>query len=111
MLTTVSAKPIAVWAVSAVPTKRWSAASLSAVENTGESATTAAAQMTQKTTSTGGGAAKANGDSTQHVPLMTRATTAAGERPKRSAPQPPSRQPAAPARPIATKTTMPVVAG
>ena len=101
-MTTVSRKPTAVWTVSAVPTKRWSAVSLSAVEKTPESAITAAPHTQRNATSSGTGARKKSGDSRQQVPLTARAAMAAGARPKRSEAQPPSRLPANPARPITT---------
>jgi hypothetical protein len=48
MLTVVRPKPIAVWAVRAVPTNQVSASSDSRVEKTPESAMTAAPQIAQK---------------------------------------------------------------
>lgn len=102
MLTTVSRKPRAVWAVRAVPTNRVSVVSDRTVEKTPESAITAAPQTSRKTTSTGVEAVKKIGEATQHAPLVVSAATAAGERPKRSDAHPPRRQPAAPATPIAT---------
>jgi hypothetical protein len=84
--------------------------SLSEVENTPESAMTAAPHTSRKARSTPVGVVKNNGDRTQHAPLITSAVTAAGERPNRSDAHPPSRQPTIPARPIAANAMM-LVAG
>ena len=108
MVTTVNRKPMAVCAVRAVPTNRVSVVSLSEAEKTPESAMTAAPHTNRKTTRTTVGAAKKIGDATQHAPLITSATTAAGERPKRSDAHPPRRHPTVPATPIATNTMNPV---
>jgi len=97
-----------VCAVRAVPTYRASVVSLSAVEKTPESATTAAPHTKTKTTRTIVGAAKKSGDATQQQPLITSAATAARGRPKRSDAQPPRREPTAPATPIATNAMKPV---
>lgn len=101
MLTTVSRKPIAVCAVRAVPTNLLSVVSDRTVEKTPESAITAAPQISRKTMSTHLEAVTKIGEATQHAPLIVSAATAAGERPNRSDTQPPRRQPAAPATPIA----------
>src|SRR5690625_1672294 len=111
MLSTVRANPRAVGAVSAVPTNRESAVSLNEVDKTPESAMTDAPHTAQNTTRTAGPAPKAMGDSRQQVPLTVSAATAAGERPSRSAANPPSRQPAAPTMPIVANTTSPADPG
>jgi hypothetical protein len=107
MVATVSKKPMAVWAVSAVPTNRLSAISLSEVEKTPESAMTAAPHTSRNSTKTAVGAAKKNGEAMQQVALIASAVTAAGRRPSRSDAQPPRRDPATPAMPIALKVIMP----
>ena len=99
---------MAVCAVRAVPTNRGSVVSLSEVEKTLESAITAAPHTSRKTTRTRVGAVKKIGDARQHAPLITSAATAAGERPKRSDAQPPSRHPTVPATPIVTNAMIPV---
>ena len=103
-----SRKPIAVCAVNAVPTRRLSAFSLTEVENTPESAMTAAPHTNRNTIKTTVGTVKNNGEAMQHAALIASAVTAAGRRPKRSDAHPPSRQPATPATPIALKAMMPV---
>ena len=97
-----------VCAVRAVPTYRASVVSLSAVEKTPESAMTAAPHTKTKATRMTAGAAKKSGEATQQEPLITSAATAAGGRPKRSDAQPPRREPAAPATPIAANAMNPV---
>lgn len=72
---------MAVCAVSAVPMNRGSAVSLSEVENTPESAITAAPHTSRKAMRTTVGAAKKTGDAAQHAPLIASAVTAVGERP------------------------------
>src|SRR5215472_9275741 len=51
-------------------------------------------------------AVKNSGESRQHAPLTASAVAAVAGRPRRSAAQPPSRQPASPATPIARKASM-----
>src|SRR5215468_2162215 len=77
------------------------------VENTPESAMTAAPHTTVKANSHGRPVVKNSGESRQHAPLTVRAAAAVAGRPTRSAAQPPSRQPASPATPIARKASMP----
>jgi hypothetical protein len=106
MVTTVSRKPTAVCAVSAVPMYRLSATSLSAVEKTPESAMTEAPHTPRNTSSGTHVVENMNGDNRQHAPLTLRAMVAAGARPKRSDAHPPSRHPMTPATPTAANTTM-----
>ena len=68
---------------------------------------TAAPHTTAKASSQGRLAVKDSGESRQHAPLMASAAAAVAARPRRSAAQPPIRQPAAPATPIARKASMP----
>lgn len=81
ILPMVRRNPKAVCAVRAVPITRWSAVSLNAVEKTPESAMTAAPH----TPSTRSPYAQYSGESRQQAPLITRAVTADGARPIRSA--------------------------
>src|SRR5438874_12397087 len=81
------------------------------VENTPESAMTAAPHTVVKASSHGRPAVKNSGESRQHAPLTVRATAAVAARPSRSAAQPPRRQPASPATPIARKAPMPEAPG
>src|SRR5215468_974132 len=68
---------------------------------------TAAPHTTAKASSNGLPAVKNSGESRQHAPLTVSAAAAVVARPRRSAAQPPSRQPASPATPIARKASMP----
>src|ERR1700749_1379067 len=77
------------------------------VENTPESAITAAPHTVVKASSHGRLAGKNSGESRQHAPLTASAAGAGGAGPRRAAAQPPSRQPASPATPIARKASMP----
>src|SRR5215468_4074419 len=77
------------------------------VENTPESAMTAALHTAVKASSHGRPAVKDSGEIRQHAPLTASAAAAVDTRPSRSAAQPPIRQPAAPATPIARKASMP----
>src|SRR5215468_8040156 len=81
------------------------------VENTPESAMTAAPHTAVKASSHGWPAVKNSGESRQHAPLTASAAAAVAARPRRSAAQPPRRQPASPATPIARKASMPEVPG
>lgn len=108
IVTTVSRKPIAVCAVSAVPTRRLFAISLSEVEKTPESAMTEPPHTSKNRTKARVGAVKNNGETMQQAALITSAVTAAGLRPKRSDAHPPSRDPARPAIPMVQNATMPV---
>ncbi len=99
---------MAVSAVSAVPTNRGSAVSVSEVEKTPESAITPAPHTDKKMTSTTVEATKKSGDARQHVSLISNAASAVGARPHRSDAHPPARHPTVPATPIARKAINPV---
>src|SRR5215475_1130344 len=67
---------------------------------------TAAPHTAANASSGGPPAVKNSGESRQHAPLRLSAAAAVTVRPRRSAAQPPSRQPASPATPIARKASM-----
>src|SRR5689334_2566227 len=99
--TTVIAKPIAVWAVTAVPTYSGSATSVSAVENWAESAITAVPHTSMSTTTTAGASPYSAAAATQQAPLTAIAPIVTAGRPRASARTPPRMQPASPATPMA----------
>src|ERR1700746_1235283 len=72
---------------------------------------TAAPHTQVKASSQGRPAVKNSGESRQHAPLTVRAAAAVAARATRSAAQPPSRQRASPATPIARKASIPEAAG
>lgn len=107
MVITVARKPIAVCAVSAVPTRRAFAYSLTQVEKTPESAMTAAPHTKRNIVKTALETLMNTGEATQQAALMVSAVTAAWRRPNRSAAQPPSRHPNTPASPMTENAMTP----
>src|ERR1700751_5768764 len=81
------------------------------VENTPESAMTAAPHTVVKASSHGRPAVKNSGESRQHAPLTASAAAAVAGRTRRSAAPPAGGPPASPATPIARKASMPEPSG
>jgi hypothetical protein len=101
MVTTVSENPRASCRVSAVPTYRWSATSVTMVENCAESATTQKPHTSPTATGTHAGAPSVRPMTALAAPEETIATDVSQARPCRSASRPPTTHPAAPTAMVA----------